>query len=287
MEGDIVEVPAPEEILALSVPDGAYRVTEERHAGLLRHVHAPETFMTKDGGPAHPIFAHISTNRGMGWDFPELLAHVGASPADGVVFGGGTFAFTELLTIGVDYTIRARMQDVRRKHGRRLGAFDAITLALEVVAPDGAVPVRTTETYIVPRRSGTAEPRPPASPAAAESVPPGRFRSSVGPITREDIAGIMAVMDDTNPVHNDPEVARAAGYRGPVHQGPANLAFVFNAIAADRGTIADIRGAAFTFRETVTEGDRLEVHLDGTAPVSGRLEILGAGTALICEVSFA
>ncbi|MCE3550443.1 hypothetical protein LWC33_03110 [Pseudonocardia sp. RS11V-5] len=273
--------PAPEEILALTIPDGAYEITEERHAGLLRHVHAPELFTTKDGGPAHPIFAHLSTNRGMGWDFPELLEQVGASPADGVVFGGGTFTFSELLTIGERYTIRARMQDVQRKQGRRIGTFDAITLALQVVAPDGAVPVRTTETYIVPRRSLGAPSPTPTTPT--DPPPPGRFRMPVGPITREDIVGIMAVMQDTNPVHVDAELARAAGYRGPVHQGPANLAFVFNALATDRGTLADLRHAAFTFRDTVTEGDRLEVHLDQNR---GRLEILGVGTALTCEVNF-
>lgn len=281
-----VAPPDPAEILALAVPDGAYVVTAERHAGLLRHVHSPESFTTEVGGPAHPIFAHLATNRGMGWDFPELLAHVGATPADGVVFGGGTFTFAELLTVGERYTIRARMHDVRRKQGRRIGTFDAITLALDVVAPDGAVPVRTTETYVVPRPGlgdGAAS-RLPA--AAAEPAPPGRSRRSVGPITREDIAGIMAVMEDTNPVHLDAGLARAAGYRGPVHQGPANLAFVFDAIAADRGTVADIAHTAFTFRDTVTEGDRLQVHLDGAGPVTGRLEIVGVGTALTCEIGF-
>lgn len=279
------QIPSPEEILAMRIPDGVYEVTEERHAGLMRHVGAPELFTTEAGGPAHPIFAHLSTNRGMGWDFPELLEHVGSSPADGVVFGGGTFDFTELLTIGARYTIRARMHNVQRKQGRRIGTFDAITLALEVVAEDGAVPVRTTETYIVPRKSLAAGQPPMAATAAPP--PPGRFRHRVGPISREDIVGIMAVMEDTNPVHVDTELARAAGYRGAVHQGPANLAFVFNAIALDRGTVADIRHAAFTFRDTVTEGDELEVHLDGTDPVRGRLELLGIGPALSCEMRFA
>lgn len=282
MSTQATQVPTPEEILAMRVPDGSYEVTEERHAGLMQHIHAPEMFTTKNGGAAHPIFAHISTNRGMGWDFPELLEHVGSSPDAGVVFGGGTFEFRELLTIGERYTIRARMQDVRRKQGRRIGTFDAITLALEVVAPSRAVPVRTTETYIVPRRSTEAVAPGPAAPA--DPAPPGRFRMPVGPITLDDIVGIMTVMEDTNPVHVDTALARAAGYRGAVHQGPANLSFVFNAMALYRGGIADIRHAAFTFRDTVTEGDRLEVHVDDGR---GRLEILGVGTALTCEVQFA
>ena len=290
MTGTAVVPPDPDRILALTVPDGHYTVTARRHADLLRHIHAPEAFTTSDGGPAHPIFAHLATNRGMGWDFPELLEHVGATPEDGVVFGGGTFTFAELLTVGEPYTVRARMHDVRRKSGRRIGAFDAITLALDVVAPDGAVPVRTTETYVVPRpgtrHADDRRPSPVPRPGPSGPARPGRFRQPVGPITREDIAGIMAVMEDTNPVHVDAGLARAAGYRGPVHQGPANLAFVFNAIAADRGTVTDVGHAAFTFRDTVTEGDRLEVHLDGTAPVEGRLEIVGVGTALTCEVGF-
>jgi acyl dehydratase len=277
-------VPDPEEIRAMRIPDGTYELTEDRHAALLRHVHAPDLFTTKDGGEAHPIFAHIATNRGMGWDFPVLLEHLGSSPADGVVFGGGTFRFTRLLTIGERYTIRARMHDVARKQGRRIGTFDAVTLALDVVAPDGSTPVRTTETYVVPRRSDATPVT--ASPPPAAPPPPGRSHYAVGPISREDIAGIMAMMEDTNPVHVDTGLARAAGYRGAVHQGPANLAFVFDAIALDRGTVADVRHAAFTFRDTVTEGDRLAVHLDGTDPITGRLDILGIGTALDCEIGF-
>ena len=277
-------VPDPAEIRAMRIPDGAYELTEERHAGLMQHVHAPDLFTTKDRGEAHPIFAHIATNRGMGWDFPVLLDHLGASPTDGVVFGGGTFRFTRLLTIGERYTIRARMHDVRRKEGRRIGTFDAVTLALDVVAPDGSTPVRTTETYIVPRRSG-ASPRTTSPPP--DPPPSGRSRHLVGPISREDIVGIMSVMEDTNPVHVDTGLARSAGYRGAVHQGPANLAFVLNAIALDRGTVADVAHAAFTFRDTVTEGDRLEVHLDGTDPVTARLDIVGIGLALECEVGFA
>jgi acyl dehydratase len=187
------------------------------------------------------------------------------------------------------------MHAVERKHGRRAGTFDAITVALDLidVDGDGSPAVSTTETYIVPRRTLNSAPTAAGAMVAdpVESVATGGY--PVGPIALEDIIGIMDVMGDTNPVHIDLELALASGYRGIVHQGPANLGFIFNAMAADRGTITDIRHAAFTFLDTVTEGDRLEVRL--TRPelesgepetLDGALVILGADVALTCRAQF-
>jgi acyl dehydratase len=290
-----VSTPTPEQTLALEIPDGTYVLTADTHRRLLTHVHAPTTFATAVDGPAHPIFAHLATHCGMGWTFNEFLAAVKATPEDGVVFGGGTFTFNRPILIGHKYVIRSVMHDVTRKVGRRVGTFDAITVALDLIdvdQPDSPA-VSTTETYIVPRHELT--PATSAAPEQGQPVP-GWTESDgylVGPITLEDIVGIMDVMEDTNPVHIDLELALASGYRGIVNQGPANLAFIFNAMAADRGTVTDLRHVAFTFRDTVTEGDRLEVRLNpvasGSVPpatVEAELMIVGAGLGLSCRAEF-
>lgn len=279
------EFPSAEQILALAIPDGHYELAERDHRQFLRHVHALDFFPTEVGAPAHPIFAHLATHMGYGWTFNELLANIGSDPSAGVVFGGGTFTYHRPQRVGEQYVVTARMRDVQRKKGRRAGLFDAVTMALALIDEGGATVVETTETYIVPRRS--AQDAPPSSAHVSEpSVATGGY--AVGPITREDIVGIMGVMHDTNPVHLDAELARASGYRGPVHQGPANLAFIFNAIAARRGRTHDIRSAAFTFRATVTAGDRLEVRLSGAEDgvIEAELHVVGVGLALTCRAKF-
>ena len=282
--------PTAAQILRQSIPDGKYELTERAHDLLLRCVHAPPSLAARTGEPAHPIFAHLATHCGMGWTFNDFLAHVGAVPADGVVFGGGTFTYHRPLVVGEAFTVRSAVREVRRKHGRRIGDFDAITIALELTGADGGTAVATTETYIVPRRTGS----PPAPPAQAAQAPPAPAKQhpeshgyQVGPIRREDIAGVMEVMQDTNPIHLDAELAVASGYRGPVNQGPANLAYVFNAMATDRGQVDDLRFAAFTFHDTVTEGDRLEVQLTADdESAEGRLYITGTGLAVTCRAEF-
>lgn len=288
-------VPTPSQTLALTIPDGKYTVAEDAHRRLLTYIHAPELFALKRGEAAHSIFAHLATHIGMGWTFNEFLAAVQATPGDGVVFGGGTFTYNQQILIGHSYVIKSVMHSVERKHGRRAGTFDAITVALDLIDVEGTgePAVSTTETYIVPRR--TLDSRPATTAAApiepVESVSTGAY--PVGPIALDDIVGIMDVMGDTNPVHIDLDLALASGYRGIVHQGPANLGFIFNAMAADRGTVTDIRHAAFTFRDTVTEGDRLEVRLtrpqvepEDRETLDGALVILGGDVALTCRAQF-
>lgn len=281
----------PDELISTwAIPDGRYHLSEDRHRLMVAHTHGRAAFPTVSGGVAHPIFAHIATHCGKGWTFDQLLDNVRARPTDGVVFGGGTFAFQQPLRVGAEYVVTARITDVVRKHGRRIGAFDAITLTHTLWTTDSAEVVTTTESFIVPREpGGQVDGRGAAAPAPARSL--GGLVRDVGPVHVDDIAAIMDLMGDTNPVHLDAELAQRAGYRGPVNQGPANLAYVLAALTEWRGgDIADLTGAEFQFLDTVTAGDELRVH--GPADVASarqaelHLEIAGTGPALACRVEF-
>ncbi|MCP3976720.1 MAG: protein dehydratase [bacterium] len=74
----------------------------------------------------------------------------------------------------------------------------------------------------------------------------------------EDIITIMDVMGDVNPIHVDEDLVRELGLRGPVNQGPANLAYIVNMLIAWAGSPESIRHLNLRFQSISCPGDRLE-----------------------------
>lgn len=76
-------------------------------------------------------------------------------------------------------------------------------------------------------------------------------------ISKARIIDVMTVMDDTNPVHIDEELAASLGLRGIVNQGPSNLAYITNMLAAWTGNADCVRRFTVRFFVTVVPGDDL------------------------------
>ncbi|HSV77787.1 MAG TPA: MaoC/PaaZ C-terminal domain-containing protein [Ramlibacter sp.] len=76
-------------------------------------------------------------------------------------------------------------------------------------------------------------------------------------IVKSRIVDIMTVMDDCNPVHVDEELVKRLGLRGLVNQGPANLAYITNMLAAWTGDADCLRRFKVRFHVTVVPGDDL------------------------------
>lgn len=56
---------------------------------------------------------------------------------------------------------------------------------------------------------------PVAAPAVGDAVPPRSF----GPVTQTDVVRFAGASGDFNPLHHDPERARAAGFAAPIAMG--------------------------------------------------------------------
>lgn len=94
-------------------------------------------------------------------------------------------------------------------------------------------------------------------------------------IELDQVAELMELMQDTNPVHTDYELAARLGLRGPVAQGPASLAYVINMLLDWRAD-AFLERLEFRFQDTVTVGD--------TATTHGVVQAVD-GETVTCDVS--
>ncbi|MBM3677921.1 MAG: protein dehydratase [Actinobacteria bacterium] len=88
-------------------------------------------------------------------------------------------------------------------------------------------------------------------PVAGEEIPP----YVMSEITTDRVRALMELMRDTNPVHDDPELIARRGLRGPVNQGPANLAYMLDMLFAWAGPELEIERFDFRFHEIVVPGD--------------------------------
>lgn len=121
---------------------------------------ASEAWLTADavgspplpGGVAHPMYVYYAGLVGMGLSLDELFALVGATAADGPMFGEAQLEFARPLRIGETFTVTGVITEVTSKTGAKTGAFDILTFRLDLVDADGAVAGAAVNSFIFPRR---------------------------------------------------------------------------------------------------------------------------------------
>lgn len=103
-------------------------------------------------GVAHPMYVYYAGLVGMGLSLDDLFALVGATAADGPMFGEAQLDFVRPLRIGETLTVAGTVTDVARKSGAKTGTFDIVTFRLELVDAAGAVAGAAVNSFIFPRR---------------------------------------------------------------------------------------------------------------------------------------
>ena len=106
------------------------------------------------------------------------------------------------------------------------------------------------------------------SVAVGTELPPFTFDR----IDMPTIHGIMEIMHDVNPVHDDEALVERLGLRGPVNQGPANLAYMMNMLRNFAGADGELERLEFRFLDTVTTGDVVTAGGKVTAVEGERVE---------------
>ena len=196
------------------------------------------------------------------------FAEAGLDPKHSqVLHGEQEYEYTRPLVVGDTLIVRHRVASIRQTSRKDHMAV----MTLEQLGDDaGGVRVVTGRATVVVRDmlpEGTTEQ---GQAAAAPASRPGKLDPDGEPIppltkhvTQEQIDAYAKVSGDHNPIHIDPEAARAVGLGGTIAHGMLSMAFLGEALT-DWLSASDVRGGWVArlrarFAAMVRPGDMLTV----------------------------
>ncbi|HET6506998.1 MAG TPA: hypothetical protein VFG42_09425 [Baekduia sp.] len=130
------------------LPPGTFTITPEENRRLAGVLGADPEDTT-----AHPLWAYVATQRGIGIGVADLCALADFDVADGPMLGSVDMELRAPLAVGVEYRVTGEVLSIVRKEGRKTGPFDIMTYRERLLDGDGAEVVSTTNTFILPRRA--------------------------------------------------------------------------------------------------------------------------------------
>jgi acyl dehydratase len=139
-------VPGLEHLPGTPLPAGTFTITEEEQARLVAALGSPADV------DAHPVWAYIATQRGIGISVADLCALADFDVNDGPMLGSVEMTYAQPLRVGVQYRVTGEVVGIVRKQGRKTGTFDVMTYRERLVGPDGEEVATSTNTFILPRR---------------------------------------------------------------------------------------------------------------------------------------
>jgi acyl dehydratase len=142
-----MSVPGLEALPGTTLPEGSFTITEEENRRL-----GAVLGSSGEATVAHPVWAYIATQRGIGISVADLCSLADFDVNDGPMLGSVEMDYGAPLAIGVTYRVTGEVLGIERKHGRKTGTFDIMTYRERLIAPDGAEVASSTNTFILPRR---------------------------------------------------------------------------------------------------------------------------------------
>ena len=137
-----------EQLPGTPLAEGSFVITEEEEERVLHVVGGKRSA----DGTAHPLWAYIAPQRGIGTSVEEICALADFDVNDGPMLGSSHLEYHAPIEIGVTYRVTGEVLDITRKSGS-IGTFDIMAFR-EHLTDDAGEPVATsTSTYILPRKS--------------------------------------------------------------------------------------------------------------------------------------
>lgn len=138
--------PAESPLRGHELPAGGFRV-EPAEDGRLREVLGSPA----GAGEAHPLWAYIAAQRGIGVSVAELCALAEFDVADGPLLGSVEIELAGPIGAGEELWVEGEIVDLVRKEGRS-GRFDLLVFEERLRDREGRVVSRCRNTFVLPRR---------------------------------------------------------------------------------------------------------------------------------------
>jgi N-terminal half of MaoC dehydratase len=142
-----MSVPGLEHLPGTELPAGTFTITAEEDARVLEVVGGEPS----GDGSAHPLWAYIAPQRGIGISVAEICRLADFDVADGPMLGSSELELHAPIRLGQEYTVTGRVLSIDRKHGS-IGTFDLMAFREDLLDADGNLVAASTSTYVLPRR---------------------------------------------------------------------------------------------------------------------------------------
>jgi hypothetical protein len=140
-------VPGLDHLPGTELPEGTFTITAEEDARVLEVVGgepAPD-------GTAHPLWAYIAPQRGIGISVADICKLADFDVNDGPMLGSSELELHAPIKLGEAYRVTGRVLSIDRKQGS-IGTFDLMAFREDLLAGDGTLAAVSTSTYILPRK---------------------------------------------------------------------------------------------------------------------------------------
>jgi hypothetical protein len=142
-----MSVPGLEHLPGTELPEGTFTITAEDDARV-REVVGGEP---AGDGTAHPLWAYVAPQRGIGISVADICALADFDVNDGPMLGSSDLEFHAPIRLDEPYRVTGRVLSIARKQGS-IGTFDLMSFREDLLAQDGALVAVSTSTYVLPRK---------------------------------------------------------------------------------------------------------------------------------------
>jgi hypothetical protein len=139
--------PGFETLPGTRLPEGKFTITEADERRVLEVVGGEAAA----DGEAHPLWAYVAPQRGIGISVADICALADFDVNDGPMLGSSHLEYMGKLRVGSTYRVTGQVLSIERKRGGS-GTFDVLEFREELHSQDGETVAASTSTYILPRR---------------------------------------------------------------------------------------------------------------------------------------
>src|SRR4051794_37667389 len=135
-----------EHLPGTELPEGTFTITASDDERVREVVGGPPA-----DGAAHPLWAYIAPQRGIGISVADICALADFDVNDGPMLGSSDLEFHAPIKLDESYRVTGQVLSIARKSGS-IGTFDLMTFREDLLAGDGTLVAVSTSTYILPRK---------------------------------------------------------------------------------------------------------------------------------------